>query len=111
MRHLSWLLAVLCITACSTPAPQPKSTALVRPGPASTSASRRDLSPDEKVAVSHGYRLQIQNGQRMFCRMEAKLGTRFEEKVCASAESIVHRLDRDQDTLLTPRAARGMPGQ
>ena len=52
------------------------------------SDKRDELTPDEKRLLSAGYHLHVENGQKVFCRREAQLGSHFEHKVCGTAEQL-----------------------
>jgi hypothetical protein len=47
-----------------------------------------ELTADEKNLLARGYKVETRNGQKYFCHNEAALGTRFKNKVCATAEQL-----------------------
>lgn len=70
--------------AASTPASSatPAAPKVAAPA-ASTSAAEEER---ERHFLSEGYRLEMRNGEKMFCRREEVLGSRLgAQKVCASA--------------------------
>ncbi len=86
-------------TATATPAAQATATAPAQPAApatsatpaapkvaapaASTSAAEEER---ERHFLSEGYRLEMRNGEKVFCRREEMLGSRLgAQKVCASA--------------------------
>ncbi len=86
-------------TATATPAAQATATAAAQPAApatsatpaapkvaapaASTSAAEEER---ERHFLSEGYRLEMRNGEKVFCRREEMLGSRLgAQKVCASA--------------------------
>jgi hypothetical protein len=44
-----------------------------------------------------GYKPEVHGGEVVFCRKEAVLGSRFEKKMCASAESLEHQMNNAQE--------------
>ena len=48
-----------------------------------------------------GYKPEVHDGQVVFCRNEAVLGTRFEKKVCTTAHLLEQQIAKAQDTLST----------
>ncbi len=46
---------------------------------------------------SAGYKAELRGEQLVFCRREAQLGSRFEKKVCSSAESLQQQAVSGQD--------------
>jgi len=67
------------------------------------------LAPWEKEFLSRGYKLEIRQGTKFFCRREQQIGSRFETKTCstgealraqqASAQEVLRRMQSD-----TPKA-------
>ncbi len=46
---------------------------------------------EEADIISRGYQVEMRHGQKWFCRRESEIGSRFERKTCATAESILAR--------------------
>jgi hypothetical protein len=67
------------------------------------------LTPGEKEFLSRGYKLEIRQGTKFFCRREQQIGSRFETKTCstgdalraqqAAAQEVLRRMQSD-----TPKA-------
>lgn len=79
------------VTATSTePAPPPSVTASPTASTkAESDTKKREISDERAKALrSAGYRPEVRNGETLYCRREAVLGTRLEKKVCGSAEEI-----------------------
>jgi len=72
-------------TAPVSEATPPASAPAVDPA---TAASKPAVDPEENRLISEGYKLEMRNGQKVFCRREALLGSRFETKLCATAEQL-----------------------
>jgi hypothetical protein len=96
-------------SAQATPAAQSSPTAKT-PTPAASSPatpassaspahanSAQELTADEKKLVSRGYRLEVKNGQKTFCRREVVLGSHFEKKVCGTAEQLAAATQEGRD--------------
>lgn len=67
---------------------------------AGVTAQAADLTPGEKNLVRQGYRLEVRNGQKLFCRSEGTLGSRLHEhKVCGTEEAIAHRAEANNDNV------------
>jgi hypothetical protein len=75
-------------------------------GAAKTAAVSKSDVPEAKSGVSEaqakamrlaGYKLQVRNGQTLYCRSERQLGTRFESKVCGTAEEIARSTANSQE--------------
>jgi hypothetical protein len=86
-------------SAQAAPTTQPSSTTQTPSKPASTtkpasstspahSSNPQHLTADEKRLISRGYRLEVQNGQKTFCRREVVLGSHLEKKVCGTADQL-----------------------
>ena len=42
---------------------------------------------------------KTKDGQTVWCKREAKLGSRFEDETCMAAETILARIQADKDTV------------
>lgn len=88
--------------ATRTPQAAPATPASATPAPAAHAASAAAAAQDNKPAVivqgtpefdtvekhflAEGYRLEMRNGEKVFCRREEQLGTRLGgQKVCSTA--------------------------
>jgi len=60
--------------------------------------SKNDVSPAQMKAFRQaGYKAEVHNGRTFFCRREPQLGTRFESKVCGTAEEIERSTANSQE--------------
>ena len=86
-------------SAPATSTTQPSSTTQTPSKPASKtkpasstppahSSNPQDLTEAEQRLISRGYRLELQNGKKTFCRREVVLGSRLEKKVCGTADQL-----------------------
>lgn len=59
------------------------------PQTASAASTTAAVDPEEKRLLAKGYRMQMQNGEKVFCRREPILGSRLEGKLsCGTARDI-----------------------
>jgi hypothetical protein len=70
----------------------------VKPG-VTVVGAKAELSPPEKELLSRGYKLEMHNGQKYFCRREEQMGSRFAVKNCDTAESIEAHRQASQEAL------------
>ena len=74
--------------SATTPAPAAAAPAAAAPAAAANSAPA--LDPKEQQLLAKGYKMQMRNGQRVFCKHEEELGSRVGGKtVCSSAEQLI----------------------
>ena len=74
----------------------PSATGPAAPAPAApqsdraaTTVAKPAIDPVEKRLIAQGYKPEMRNGVKVFCRREAVLGSRLgEEKHCATAEQL-----------------------
>lgn len=80
------------------PAPATSSTATPpsKAAPAHSNNSQ-ELTAGEKKLISRGYRLEVKNGEKTFCRREVALGSHFEKKVCGTAEQLAAATEEGRD--------------
>ncbi len=86
----------------STPAP-------AKPAPNATSApSAQAPDPREQQLISAGYRPQMHNGQKVFCKREGVLGSRTEFVMrCGTVEQLARETQVDREA--TERGQRNTP--
>jgi hypothetical protein len=50
-----------------------------------------EVDPTEKHFLSEGYKLEMHNGEKLFCRREQEMGTRLggQQKVCGTAQQLL----------------------
>lgn len=56
-----------------------------------------DLSPEEKKLISSGYTLERHGDQKLFCKREETLGTRFARKNCRTSDAIFASTQHSKD--------------
>jgi uncharacterized protein involved in type VI secretion and phage assembly len=71
-------------TAVATPAAQADASK----GAEAAKTQSAELDAQAKRLRAAGYKPKVQNGQTVYCRKEAVVGSRFPQEVCGSAESI-----------------------
>jgi hypothetical protein len=93
--------------SASAPTQAPAET----PTAAAAAAAKSEVDADEKALVSRGYRPEMLHGQKVFCRREPKLGTKFEEKRCGSVAQLAQEARNARDmTEKSQRNQTSMPG-
>jgi hypothetical protein len=126
MKYLVALAAVLCALTLQSargaeppaqsnaapPAPvSPPATEVTPAAPgtapaptqAASSKEAQNQTTDEEAQAKRlrglGWRPEVQNGQTVFCKKEAQLGSRFPTKECGSADVIERRTQEAKDDL------------
>ena len=79
------------------PAPVVSTSSAAANAAAPADASNAGATDMDKDLLAQGYRLQVKHGQRLYCRTETPLGTRFGKRVCQSPENIAAATERSQD--------------
>jgi hypothetical protein len=72
--------------------------ASIKPG-VTIAGTKPELTPDEKELISRGYKLEMHDGEKFFCRKEQQLGSRFEHKICDTAQSAQLRRAEGQEAV------------
>jgi hypothetical protein len=71
-------------------------SAVLKPG-VTVVGSKPELTPEEKQLIARGYKLEMRQGEKYFCRREQQIGSRFETKICDTATSIeAHRAESQE---------------
>lgn len=122
-RPICMLVMGVLLQACAT-APTPPTTVAhmasaapaapatavapaAAPAAAAASVTGSDMSADDHIkmlakrARDLEYKIQVQNGKRIYCHSEAALGTRFVTKTCLSEsgfEDVLQNIDTLQAT-------------
>jgi hypothetical protein len=88
-------VAVLSLAGCAgepaarAPAPSTGHGATQTSGVSTIAAASRDQVPDTvKQALAAGYKPVVKDGNTLYCREEAVIGTRFPKQRCVSAEQL-----------------------
>jgi len=84
------------------------------PAPSATSAAtapaKPAIDPEEKRLIAMGYKPEMRNGAKVFCRREQTLGSRLAEaKHCASAEQLKISQEETQDVIERSSVPRKIP--
>lgn len=88
--------------AASTTAADQAKTATTTATTATTAKASDSVTPEQaKIFRSAGYKPEVRNGTTYFCRKEAQLGTRFETKVCGTADEIRRSTASSQELVST----------
>jgi len=117
MRKLIGLLAVISVasvspvfatdpppaattseTAKNEPSTDTKATA-TKPvdGQVKLIAGDADADKQLKRLKAAGYKSEVHGGEVVFCRKEAVLGSRFEKKICNTAEALEQQMNNAQE--------------
>ncbi len=102
MRFVAGLLISLSSIVSQAVATEPPTSAQpgqTAPAAASTTAPNSTAKTDPatkggasesqaKLLRAAGYKAEVRNGQTIYCRKEAQLGSRFESKVCGTADEL-----------------------
>jgi hypothetical protein len=96
-------------TAGSAPLPAPSQAT----APAAASKSGKpELTPEEHRLVNQGYKLEMHNGQKIFCRREQELGSRVSPiKTCGTAEQLKFVIQQNKDELRSLQFKSDMPSK
>jgi hypothetical protein len=82
------------VTPTTTVAASDPSTNSVKADPDTKSG----VTPEQMKAFrAAGYKPEVHNGQTLFCRREAQIGTRFESKTCGDAAEIERSTRNSQE--------------
>jgi hypothetical protein len=84
----------------AAPSPTPAS-ASIKPPVTVVGTKPEDLSNAEKELIARGYKVEMRNGEKYFCRREQQIGSRFETKICDTAQSIQARRAESQEAVRT----------
>jgi hypothetical protein len=74
--------------------------------PVTVVGTKAELSPPEKELISRGYKLKVRNGQKYFCIIEQKMGSRFESETCDTSDSIEAHRQASQEAIRAIQADR-----
>ena len=69
-----------------------------------------ELTHDEQLLVNKGYKVQVVNGEKIFCRREEVLGSRLgEQKVCGTLSQFTQQGNNQRDDLRNELKVRTQP--
>jgi hypothetical protein len=122
MRYLACLFVSLCVGALSQtladepplPPPAPvQSTPVSSASPAAASTppaasaaktespKQVDVEAQTKRLRGQGYRPETRNGRLLYCRKEILIGSRFESKLCGTADELDKAAQNGKDLVQT----------
>ena len=84
--------------SAATPASSASSAQTASASKPAASADATDEATDKRLR-SQGYKPEVRNGTKIYCRKEAELGSRFESKICGTAEQLSNANKDSQDAL------------
>jgi hypothetical protein len=84
--------------SAATPASSASSAQTASASKPAASADATDDATDKRLR-SQGYKPEVRNGTRIYCRKETEMGSRFPSKVCATAEQLAAANKDSQDAL------------
>jgi hypothetical protein len=106
-------------TAPSPPDLQAGAKAPVAAGQAAAPASaatkqpagaKPELTHEEQILIRQGYKLEVRDGEKWFCKREPVLGSRLQQnKVCGTEEMLAKQRSDAQDGLQTSLKSSAMP--
>ena len=88
--------AISAATQASPPAASPAAASQ----PAAPKAAASALSADEQRLISQGYKPQMRNGEKIYCRREASIGSRISAgQHCGTAAELTMTTQESKDYL------------
>lgn len=81
----------------SSPSPSAASKAPLAAANASPSSLQDSANSQDKSLRARGYKPESRGGTTVYCRKEAVLGSRFENKICRSAAELEHDSQAGKD--------------
>jgi hypothetical protein len=81
----------------SNPSPSAASKAPLAATNASPSSLQESANSQDKSLRARGYKPETRGGTTVYCRKEAVLGSRFENKICRSAADLEHNSQAGKD--------------
>jgi len=93
---IGWLAFVgtgaIAIAEPPSPTPSQSTTTTTSPPASPSGETTAAISPREKMPKNKGYRLEMHNGQKVYCRSEEVLGSRLgRKKTCGTVEELEER--------------------
>jgi hypothetical protein len=68
--------------------------------PVVVKSDKPELTHDEQLLVSKGYKVQVVNGEKIFCRREQQIGSRLNEvKRCGTVSQLTQQGNNQRDDL------------
>jgi hypothetical protein len=91
----------------SNPSPSAASKATLAATNASPSSLQDSANAQDKSLRARGYKPETRGGTTVYCRKEAVLGSRFENKICRSAADLEHNSQAGKDMVQDMQRASG----
>ena len=107
--YLSMVAVATVLAGCASTARNAATASAESPASASELADTADFT---KKAQDDGWRPEIRNGQVLYCRDEAPLGSRFPERTCLNKSSVEQMMlaeERQRQNMQRPAPAPGLP--
>ena len=84
--------------APATTAPAPAPAAAPQTAPTAFAPAAPDA--EEKRLLAMGYKMQMRNGEKVFCRREPVLGSRLEGKlICGTPQDLITRAEQNRENV------------
>ena len=97
-------------STATAPAPTTSAAPVKAAAPAETLASSGD-DERERHFLAEGYKLEMRNGEKVFCRREEVLGSRLgAQKVCSSALQLTETERQARDSVSRSMMQQNNPG-
>jgi hypothetical protein len=71
---------------------------VIKPG-VTVVGAKPELTSEDKQLIARGYKLEVRQSEKYFCRREQQIGSRFEIKTCDTAQSIRARRAESQEAV------------
>jgi hypothetical protein len=101
MKIRGWPVAMvgILLSACAAPPQKPTPIAVAAPAASPKSIGSDALQPTdvEKKSREMGYHVEIQNGQRGYCRNTAPTGSHISRKECLSPAAMAQAVQTAED--------------
>ena len=94
--------------SAATPASTASSAQTASASKSVVSAEAIDDATDKRLR-SQGYKPEVRNGIKIYCRKETAIGSHFESKVCATPEQLAQASKDSQDALYKSQINRAGP--
>ena len=98
MRQFTYALALALLAGCATQPSTPMPTPAAAPAPVAAAAPVAGATATK--ATYPGYKEKTFNGETVYCKKVAKIGSRFEEETCMTGpemERMMQQAEADKD--------------
>src|SRR5437763_11447409 len=100
--------------AAAAPAAPAPTTAVGATPQAASAVATPAIDPEEKRLLAQGYRIQMRNGEKVFCRTEEVTGSRLAQRLtCGTAAQlkVAQQLSKEALERAQRNGANKMPGE